>query len=152
PYSCPEWFSAFLSTSAAGKNDFETGLNIDQAIGNPQKFEVINVEGAGFQGMHNLSKESFPYWAVVRLCVTSSPGKDGITLWINGKQQGSRDRAEKSVVQMDELLVGARYYTLGGPPEVRGFCAFRSVDQLIFVGLNGYALALDRDTGQIIWS
>jgi outer membrane protein assembly factor BamB len=28
----------------------------------------------------------------------------------------------------------------------------RSVDQLIFVGLNGYALALDRDTGRIVWS
>jgi outer membrane protein assembly factor BamB len=28
----------------------------------------------------------------------------------------------------------------------------RRVDQLIFVGLNGYALALDRDTGDIVWS
>jgi hypothetical protein len=28
----------------------------------------------------------------------------------------------------------------------------RSVDQLVFVGLNGYALALDRDTGEIVWS
>jgi outer membrane protein assembly factor BamB len=28
----------------------------------------------------------------------------------------------------------------------------RRVDQLIFVGLNGYALALDRDTGEIVWS
>ena len=27
-----------------------------------------------------------------------------------------------------------------------------TVDQLIFVGLNGYAVALDRDTGQIVWS
>ena len=26
------------------------------------------------------------------------------------------------------------------------------VDQLIFVGLNGYAVALDRDTGEIVWS
>lgn len=26
------------------------------------------------------------------------------------------------------------------------------LDQLIFVGLNGYAVALDRDTGQIVWS
>lgn len=26
-----------------------------------------------------------------------------------------------------------------------------TIDQLIFVGLNGYALALDRDTGEIIW-
>ena len=28
----------------------------------------------------------------------------------------------------------------------------RPIDQLIFVGLNGYALALDRDTGEIVWS
>src|SRR4029079_13951985 len=27
-----------------------------------------------------------------------------------------------------------------------------SIDQLIFVGLNGYALALNRDTGEIVWS
>jgi outer membrane protein assembly factor BamB len=27
-----------------------------------------------------------------------------------------------------------------------------NVDQLIFVGLNGYALALDRETGEIVWS
>lgn len=27
-----------------------------------------------------------------------------------------------------------------------------TVDQLIFVGLNGYAVALDRDTGAIVWS
>jgi outer membrane protein assembly factor BamB len=27
-----------------------------------------------------------------------------------------------------------------------------TIDQLIFVGFNGYALALDRDTGEIVWS
>jgi outer membrane protein assembly factor BamB len=27
-----------------------------------------------------------------------------------------------------------------------------TVEQLIFIGLNGFALALDRDTGQIVWS
>lgn len=27
-----------------------------------------------------------------------------------------------------------------------------SIDHLIFVGLNGYALALHRDTGEIVWS
>src|SRR5262245_59382529 len=86
-YSCPEWFSAFVSLSAAGKNDFETGLNIDQAIGNPRQLEVVNVEGAGSIGMRNLAKQAFPYGAVVRLCVTSVPGKDGNALWINGKRQ-----------------------------------------------------------------
>ncbi len=28
----------------------------------------------------------------------------------------------------------------------------RTMSQLIFIGLNGYALALDRDTGEIVWS
>ena len=28
----------------------------------------------------------------------------------------------------------------------------RTIDQLIFVGFNGYALALDRDTGDVVWS
>jgi outer membrane protein assembly factor BamB len=27
-----------------------------------------------------------------------------------------------------------------------------TIEQLIFVGLNGYALALDRDTGELVWS
>ena len=27
-----------------------------------------------------------------------------------------------------------------------------NLDQLIFVGLNGYVVALDRDTGNIVWS
>ncbi len=27
----------------------------------------------------------------------------------------------------------------------------RSLDQLIFVGFNGYALALDRDSGEVVW-
>jgi outer membrane protein assembly factor BamB len=27
-----------------------------------------------------------------------------------------------------------------------------TIDQLLFVGLNGYALALDRTTGEIVWS
>jgi outer membrane protein assembly factor BamB len=26
-----------------------------------------------------------------------------------------------------------------------------NIEQLLFVGLNGYALALDRDTGEIVW-
>src|SRR5262249_54021198 len=32
----------------------------------------------------------------------------------------------------------------------RGFTM--TIDQLVFVGLNGYALALNRDNGEIVWS
>jgi outer membrane protein assembly factor BamB len=34
----------------------------------------------------------------------------------------------------------------------RGRASARTIAQLIYVGLNGYALALDRDTGEIVWS
>jgi outer membrane protein assembly factor BamB len=27
-----------------------------------------------------------------------------------------------------------------------------SIDQLVFIGLNGYVVALNRDTGEIVWS
>jgi outer membrane protein assembly factor BamB len=33
-----------------------------------------------------------------------------------------------------------------------GLAPVKSIEQLVFVGLNGYAVALDRDTGKIVWS
>lgn len=132
PYSNPEPFAALLSMSKAGRNDFETGLNIDQAVGRPQRFEVVNIEGAGSVGMKNLMQGPLPYGSVARLCVTSTPGKDGTVLWINGKRQGTRDRGDNSIVHMDELVIGARYYTLGGKPEVRGFGHGDIAEVLVF--------------------
>ncbi|MFO0930948.1 MAG: hypothetical protein U0736_28620, partial [Gemmataceae bacterium] len=49
PYPNRDGFPAFVSFGAVGRNDFETGLNIDQAIGSPPRFEVVNVETAGGQ-------------------------------------------------------------------------------------------------------
>ncbi|MBY0227765.1 MAG: hypothetical protein K2W96_00655, partial [Gemmataceae bacterium] len=120
PFPAKEWFAAFLSMGATGKNDFETGLNLDTAVGAPPRLEVVNVEGAGGIGAQNLLKDTRPHGAVVRLCVATSPGKGGTTLWIDGKKQGSRDRAAGTAIKMDELLIGARHYTLGGPPQPRG--------------------------------
>jgi hypothetical protein len=37
-------------------------------------------------------------------------------------------------------------------PPRRRKASSRRIEQLIFVGLNGYALALDRDSGEIVWS
>lgn len=132
PYSCPEWFSAFVSMSALGQNDFQTGFNLDQAVASPQQVGVVNIEGAGAAGMRNLLQESRPYGAVLRLCATSRPGQDGTTLWLDGRRQGARDRAAGSVIHLDELVIGARYYTLGGPPEPRGFLHGDIAEVLIF--------------------
>ncbi len=131
-YSNAEPFSAWLSMSEAKRNDFETGLNIDQGVGSPPALQVVNVEGAGHPGMNNLLKRPVPYGSVVRMGVTSAPGKNGTAVWVNGKQHGARDRAENSVIHMDEFVLGARRYTLGGPPEVRGFLHGDVAEVLVF--------------------
>jgi hypothetical protein len=38
------------------------------------------------------------------------------------------------------------------PAHDDGEPSVRRIDQLVFIGLNGYALALDRDTGDLVWS
>ncbi len=131
-YPGAELFPAFLSMGAAGKNDFETGLNIDRAVSAAPRLEVINVEGVGALGAQNLAREARDFGAVVRLCVTSAPGKGGVTLWLDGKRQASRDRAGAAPVRGDEILVGARHYTLGGPPEPRGFLHGDIAEVLVF--------------------
>lgn len=131
-YSNPEPFSAWVSMSEPLRNDFETGLNIDQAVGSPPALQVVNIEGAGHPGQRNVLNQPIPYGSVVRLCVTSTPGKEGTALWINGKRHGARDRTENSQIQLDEFVLGARRYTLGGPPGIRGFLHGDIAEVMIF--------------------
>lgn len=131
-YSNPEPFSAWLSMSELSRNDYQTGMNIDQGVGSPPAMQLINVEGAGSVGLKNLANQSIPYGSVARLCVTSSPKQAGTTLWINGKQHSSRDRAENTLIHLDEFVLGARRYTHGGPPDVRGFLHGDIAEVLIF--------------------
>jgi outer membrane protein assembly factor BamB len=51
--------------------------------------------------------------------------------------------AEKTSAPDDESITAAK-------PRRRA--PARTIEQLIFVGLNGYALALDRDSGEMVWS
>jgi glucose/arabinose dehydrogenase len=132
PYSNPDWFSALLAMSAAERNDYETGINIDQGTGPPQRFATVNVEGAGAQGAKNLLSEPSDFGTVVRMCVTSAPGKDGVTLRVNGRRQSARDRTDSSIIRMDEFVVGARFYTNGGPPRVRGFFEGDLAEVIVF--------------------
>jgi len=131
-YSNPDAFSAWLSMSEVSRNDYETGLNIDQGVGNPPAMQLVNIEGAGNGGLLNLLQGSVPYGHVTRMCVTSAPGKGGTALWINGKRHGTRDRAENSVIHFDEFVLGARRYTHGGPPEPRGFLHADIAELLVY--------------------
>ena len=120
PYSNEGSFRAMLSMRAAGGNDYQTGINVDQGPFSSSRFDVVNVEGAGFGGVRNLSTTAAEFLRLRRLCLSCSVGNDGVQLWIDGKPNGKRDRAA-STLRMDQLLVGARVY--GGSEDPQGFFA-----------------------------
>ena len=61
---------------------------------------------------------------------------------------GQSERALKRAVDWRPLLD----FVPPAQHDSSGTGTLRSIDQLVFVGLNGYAVALDRDTGKIVWS
>jgi putative heme-binding domain-containing protein len=120
PFSNPGEFRAVLAANETGKNDYVTGLTVDQGPWLSPQLQVLNVEGAGFVGARNLLAEPAEFAAVQRWCVTSAVGQRGTRLFSGGKLQGERERAA-SQIHVDEFRVGARYYDHGRPPQVRGF-------------------------------
>jgi putative heme-binding domain-containing protein len=131
PFANAGDFRGLLALNQAGKNDYVSGLTIDQGWAGTTRFESLNVEGAGFGGAVNLVTEAAEFGTVQRLCVTSEVGRGGTKLYVNGKPAGRRDRSE-STLRMDQLTVGARYYTNGGPPQVRGFLEGDILEVLVY--------------------
>jgi putative heme-binding domain-containing protein len=157
PFSNGGDFRGFLALNQTGRNDYVSGLTIDQGWPGSTRFESLNVEGAGFGGAVNLLKEGDEFGTVQRLCVTTAPGSGGTRLYVNGKPAGRRDRAE-SALRMDQLTVGARFYTNGGPPQVRGFLDGDILEVLIYdrilsdaerAAVEGYLVAKHGDRRKI---
>ena len=118
PFSNAGSFRGLLSMHAERQFDYLSGLNIDQGAFASTKFDVLNVEGAGAGGMQNLRTQNNPFLQFRRLAVTSAVGPEGVALFVDGEPEGKRARTD-SVVQMDEVIIGGRYY--GGMEEPRGF-------------------------------
>ncbi len=130
-FANPGDFRGFLALNEAGKNDYVSGMTIDLGPAPGTRFDSLNVEGIGFGGAANLLREGTEFGAVQRLCVTSGVGPGGTKLYVNGKPAGRRDRTD-STLHMDQLTVGARYYTNGGPPQVRGFLEGDILELLVY--------------------
>jgi putative heme-binding domain-containing protein len=114
-------FQAWLAFSALGKNDYLTGMTLDQSAGSSTRFAQVNVEGSGFVGAANLLRETFPFGQVRLLRVDGSTGPHGIKLTVDGTEQGSRPRDDKPL-HTETLTVGARYYSnTDAPPHAQGF-------------------------------
>src|SRR5262249_4595549 len=76
-------------------------------------------------------KESSDFGTVQRLAVTSAVGPGGTKLYLNGKLQGQRDRGD-AAIHFDRVTVGARFYTNGGPPQVRDFLDGDLLEVLVY--------------------
>src|SRR5262249_18423983 len=114
PYANAGDFRGFMALNQTGKNDYVSGLTIDQSFGATARFQTLKVEGAGFGGAVSLLRDAADFGTVQRLCVISAVGAGSTRLYVNGKLSGQRDRRD-STLRMDQLTVGARYYTNGGP-------------------------------------
>src|SRR5205085_1572677 len=78
----------------------------------------LNVEGRGFGGWRNLLTSGGPFAKLNTLEVRGEP--TAVRLFVDGKSHGERPR-DGSPLSLDEITVGARYYTNGpGPQQVRG--------------------------------
>jgi putative heme-binding domain-containing protein len=131
PFSNRGNFRGLLALNRAGVNDYVSGLNVDLGPAPSARFQTLNIEGAGFGGAINLLKESSDFGTVQRLAVTSAVGPGGTKLYLNGKLQGQRDRAD-SALHFDRVTVGARFYTNGGPPQVRDFLDGDLLEVLVY--------------------
>ena len=62
PRSNPGMFTGMLAFNAPGQRDYQSGLNIDFGSITTPRFNVLNVEGAGFGGYANLRTQEQPVW------------------------------------------------------------------------------------------
>jgi putative heme-binding domain-containing protein len=131
PQANPGFFRGFFSCNALGKNDFQSGLNIDLAGAASTNWNKLNVEGGGMGGERNLLSSPLELGTFHLLTVICDSEK--VTLRVDGQPQGRRDRKREPII-LEELTVGARQIDLQGTgPYVQSFFQ-GDVAELIFFG------------------
>jgi putative heme-binding domain-containing protein len=137
PRHNPGGFRGVLAFNAAGRRDFETGLTLDLGPDTTPRFSVLNVEGRGFGGWQNLLRTDTPLGELCTLEVWADAR--GVRLAVDGAPAGERARVAQPV-SLDEITLGARYYTLGdGPQQVQGFGRWDVAEVVVY----GRALSAD---------
>jgi putative heme-binding domain-containing protein len=129
----PGGYAAMVAMAPHDGNDFQQGLNVDLGPALPNRLDSISVEGAGvIGGAGNLCKDGREFGEVTRVCVASGEGSGGLILYLNGKPQGTRDRAGNKEVRLDEITIGSRYYTAFGGSPIKGVFNGEIAEVLIF--------------------
>ncbi|HEV8541815.1 MAG TPA: hypothetical protein VGR78_05440, partial [Verrucomicrobiae bacterium] len=116
PHSNAGMFPGLFSLSRTGQNDYTSGINCDLGPSPTPQFSFLNVEGAGFGGASQLLKSaplSFGGWHVA--AIRCEAGPQGVSVFLNGKPQGTRER-HQSEIGMDHFTLGSRLYSNTGEP------------------------------------
>jgi putative heme-binding domain-containing protein len=127
----PGMFAGLFGTSATGKNDYQTGFNLDQGGQASTRLTRFNHEGAGMLGQANLLREPQEFGNLLRVSVASTAGPKGVQLFVNGKPQGARSRSA-SRIAMDEIIVGGRFYNNFAAASPCGFGEVDIAEVLIY--------------------
>ncbi len=121
PHSSAGHYRCLASGNAVGKNDYQTGFNLDLGARGHDDWSWLNAEGAGFTGERNLLTGAAPMATFHVVALTSAPGPGGTKVHFDGAPRGARDRAE-SRIALDDFRLGARRYSnTDAPPSDQGF-------------------------------
>ncbi|HYF00854.1 MAG TPA: hypothetical protein VEJ18_18170, partial [Planctomycetota bacterium] len=117
PFSNAGGFRGLLALGAERANDFQSGLTVDLGPAAGERFDTLNVEGAGFGGARDLLHDGADFGVLTRLRVDVA---ERVALARDHAGQGSRERAA-SPLALDVLSLGARRFAFGAAPAATGF-------------------------------
>ncbi len=109
-------FTGMFATAAEGKNDYTSGLNLDQGPDSTKAVSVLNVETAGSVGFHNFLESGKQFKAGLHFqefhvfTVRSTVGSQGNEVYIDGVRLATHARKE-SMIGLDEMVIGGRIYS-----------------------------------------
>ena len=132
PHGNPGDFRGFFAANAPERRDYESGFTLDLGPGPTRAFDHVNVEGKGFGGARDLAGSSAPFGTLHVLETVVDGGAGEVRLTIDGQTEGSRP-LDKGPLSLDELTLGARFYTNGpGAQIVRGSLRGDIAEVLLF--------------------
>ena len=135
PHANPGDFCGLISSNQRDRRDYETGFNIDLGPGATPQFSQLNVEGRGFGGAQNLRTGESKFGVLHLIEVRIDSEAREVSLWIDGKREGSRPWSSESF-SFQDLTLGARHYTNGpGHQTVRGYGAVDIAEVLVYSGV-----------------
>ena len=123
PHSNLGFFRGLFAFNQVARRDYETGFTLDLNAPFSSRLDNLNLEGKGFGGARNLLKDPSPFGSLRILECVADPQARKVRLIVDGKPQLDRDFDPSSAMVMDEITVGARFYTNepDQAQQVRGF-------------------------------